>query len=76
MTNADLLKPVYKCKACTVAGLLVCTCDYYAKWVPTPPCPAPRRIRSGGYRTGYRDGWKAGYAKGYHDRQQEERNVA
>ncbi len=44
-----------------------CRCDFYANWHVTPPCPAPRRIRTGGYRTGYRDGWKQGYAKGFHE---------
>lgn len=76
MTAAELIKPVDKCKACTTAGLLVCTCDYYAAWHTTPPCPMPRRIRTGGYRTGYRDGWERGYAKGFHEARQKESNAA
>ncbi|EHB54781.1 hypothetical protein MycrhDRAFT_1975 [Mycolicibacterium rhodesiae JS60] len=48
-----------------------CTCAYYADWIITPPCPAPRLIRGSGYRTGYRDGWKTGYTKGFHEARQE-----
>lgn len=53
-----------------------CTCEYYREWIITPPCPTPRRIRSGGYRTGYRDGWKLGYARGFHEARQQEGKVA
>lgn len=45
----------------------VCNCAVYTDWIITPPSPAPKMIRGGGYRTGYRDGWKTGYAKGFHD---------
>lgn len=54
-----------------------CRCGWYAtNWIIPPPCPTPRLVRSGGYRTGYRDGWKQGYAKAIRETRREHKGVA
>jgi len=57
VTTADLFDPIESCSACTEAGLLVCTCTYYADWPKERPKIRPWVGRNAEqFRFGHRQG--------------------